>query len=158
MADTARVWLTTRVCGRQRMCAADNARVRPTTLVCGQQCLWVVTSMYGSFFLSFFENFSKCFWLFKGEKNIFFKKFSNNGLVSKKNRKNFHHFLGGGVRTQSEKNHFFYFYFFLKASLNILPMLTIIAPCFAIFQCVFNVYSIYIQCTFIVLLCIHCLP
>ena len=78
--------------------AADITRARPTSRA--------VVCVAVNFF-SFFENFSKCFWLFKGEKIIFFKKFSNNGLVSKKNRKIFYHFLGGGVKTQSDKNHFF---------------------------------------------------
>ena len=71
-----------RVGGRHHARAADIAR----SCMCSSQ------------FFSFFENFSKCFWLFKGEKIIFFKKFSNNGLVSKKNGKNFYHFLGGGGR------------------------------------------------------------
>ena len=67
--------------------------------------------MCSSQFFSFFENFSKCFWLFKGEKIIFFKKFSNNGLVSKKIEKIFITYWGG-VKTQSDKYHFFFFFFF----------------------------------------------
>ena len=35
-------------------------------------------------FLANFEIFSKCFQLFQGQKNIFCKKCSKNGLVSKK--------------------------------------------------------------------------
>ena len=46
-------------------------------------------------FLAKFENFSKCFQLFKGQKNIFFQKVLKKWSTIQKNRKHFYHFLQG---------------------------------------------------------------
>ena len=56
-----------------------------------------------------------CILCFLGAKKNFFKKCSKNGLVSKKNRKYFYHFLGGGW---SDPKVIKITFFFLKPSLN----------------------------------------
>ena len=55
-----------RVGGRHHARAADIAR----SCMCSSQ------------FFSFFENFSKCFWLFKGEKTFFSKRSSKKGHMT----------------------------------------------------------------------------
>ena len=89
------------VCPTCHKVRPTRCKVRPT-----RRKVWYAVRFTS--FLANFEKFSKCFQLFQGQKYIFFKKCSKNGLVSKKNRKYFYHFLGGGVRPQSDKNHFFF--------------------------------------------------
>ena len=89
-------------CGRHAIrCGQHAVRCGRYAVRCGRHAVRFTS------FLANFEKFSKCFQLFQGQKYIFFKKCSKNGLVSKKIENIFITFKGGGVRPQSDKNHFF---------------------------------------------------
>ena len=66
----------------------ERHAVRPTRHATNTPLGVANTATFTAFtsFLAIFEIFFKCFQLFQGQKNIFFKKCSKNGLVSKKQK------------------------------------------------------------------------
>ena len=96
--------------------AADITRVRPTfcavrPTICavGRHFARCGRHLPGQdSFFPFFENFSKCFGLFQGEKYTFFQKFSKIGLVAEKLMITFR---GGGSDPKVIKITFFYYFF-----------------------------------------------
>ena len=103
----------------QEQCVAMNIWIIRIIKPEGTCCPWRARAQYShldSFqFLAIFEDFSKCFHLFYGQKNILFQKVLKKWFSIQKNRKYFYHFLGGQGRGQTPK---WQKSLFLKPSLN----------------------------------------
>ena len=105
-ANTPQTAAKTPQCVADTLCSAAGTLHSAANAWCSWQIARCIqpslTATFTAFttFLANFENL-KYFQLFFEQKNIFFKKCSKNGLVSKKY---FYHFLGG-VKSQSD--HFF---------------------------------------------------